>query len=263
MKKTAKTLLALLLAVSMLLCGCGSDEKEVSGTVAPQAGAEATQPIGTVEPIETTAPPETEPPVEETTEPEEESNLSIGRMEGGVYSNRYVGFACELDSDWTFYSTEELQQLPEMVTDMMSGSELGEALANVSQFTDMMAENVNDLTTMNVLYQKMSLQERLAYATMDDDAIADSILAQLDMMVDAYAQSGILVESMEKVTVNFLGEERVAIFTTSTIQGMAYYILQIFEFHLGEYSVTTTFASYIENKTSEMLELFYPIEGTE
>ena len=244
MKKLICLLLALVMALSLAACG---GEGEVSGKVDPnQEAAPATVPAGKVEQPEETAAPEKE--------------LSLGRMEGGVYTNEYVVYACKLDSSWTFLSAKELEQIPSVVTDAISGSELGDVLADVQQFTDMMAENANDLTTMNVLYQKLSIQERLAYAVMSEEQVIDETMAQSDMLIDAYAQAGILVSSMEKVKVTFLGEERIAIHSTATIQDVPYYVLQFFDFDLGSYAVTTTVASYVEDRTADLAALFYKLE---
>ena len=244
MKKRICLLLALVMALSLAACG---GEGEVSGKVDPnQEAAPATVPAGKVEQPEETAAPEKE--------------LSLGRMEGGVYTNEYVGYACKLDSNWAFLSAKELEQIPSAVTDAISGSELGDALADVQQFTDMMAENANDLTTMNVLYQKLSIQERLAYAVMSEEQVIDAMLEQSAAMIDAYAQAGIVVSSMEKVKMTFLGEERIALHTTATIEGVPYFILQFFNNDLGAYSVTTTLASYVEDQTTDLTALFYKLE---
>ena len=119
MKKNLIFVMLLSLCLSLAACG---GEKDVAGKV-ETIGQAATLPAGTVTPAET------EPPaaVPETTAPPER-DLSLGRMEGGVYTNEYVGFACSLDSDWTFYTAEELQQLPETVSDAISGSELSHSL---------------------------------------------------------------------------------------------------------------------------------------
>lgn len=233
MKRYVRTVLAMLLAL-MLLCSCGTAPEDVGGNI------------------------QTLPP--ETTAPVQENPLSLGRIEGGTYRNEYVGYSCTLDNNWTFYSAQELQQLPDNVAQMMEGSELGEAMANIQQFTDMAAENVSDLTTMNVLYQKVSMAERITFATMSEEEIIDATLAQKDLMIDGYAQAGIIVEKMEKVTVTFLGESRTALHTTATVETVPYFILQIFDFHLGEYSVTTTLGSYVEDKTANLLALFVPAE---
>lgn len=255
MKKNLCLILALLLALSLLLTACGGDA-EVSGSVTSNDNPSSTVPAGKVEQEEL---PTSEPTVPETTAPENE--LSLGRMEGGIYTNEYVGYACTLDSNWTFLSAKELEQIPSTVSDAVSGTELGDALADVQQFTDMMAENVTDLTTMNVLYQKLSMQERLAYAVVSEEDVIDATLDQASMMIDAYAQAGILVTSMEKVNVTFMGEERFAIYTVSTLEGIPYYSLQFFDYDLGAYAVTTTLASYVEDQTGDLCDLFYKLEN--
>lgn len=263
MKKKLCLTLALLLALSLLLTACGGDA-DVTGQVTPQQEAPAAAPSGNVEPTEPTA-AETaapEPTVPETTpEPTAaENELSLGRMEGGVYTNEYVGYACNLDSNWTFLSAVELEQIPATVSDLLKGSELGDALGDTPQFTDMMAENVNDLTTMNVLYQKLDMSTRLAYMALSEEEIIDASLDQKDMLIAAYEQAGFTVNSIEKVTVTFLGEERTALHSSMVFQDVPYFTLQFFDYHLGEYSVVTTLASYVEDQTASLTELFYSLE---
>ena len=79
-------------------------------------------------------------------------------------------------------------------------------------------------------------------------------------MFEAYANAGIYAESMEIVTVTFLGEEHFALKTVAQTQGVDCYMLQVFDYSLGEYSVTLTLTSFLEDKTDSMLELFYAVE---
>ena len=113
---------------------------------------------------------------------------------------------------------------------------------------------------MNVLYQKISLQERLAYAALTEDQVIDAVLSQRDLMEEAYNQAGMTLLSMEKDTVTFLGEERIVIRSALMMDDIPYFTLQIFDHHLGEYTVTTTLASYLEDKTDSLLTLFTPVE---
>lgn len=227
--------LAVMLVLAVMLAGCSSETAEdVAGNVTPtQAATEAAA---------------------------EENPVSLGRLEGGVYTNDYAGFGCTLDSSWIFYSAEELQELPENVNEALKDTEIGDALEGVEQITDMMAENTDMLCSMNVLYQKMDAQTRLVYAMMSDDAIADAMLTQSDTMIAAYAQAGMDVTSMEKVTVTFLGDDRVALRTEGTMQDIPFYMIQLFDFDQGSYSITMTFTSYLEDKTADMLALFYEVD---
>ena len=228
-----KRVLVLFLILAMLLAGCG--------TSAPESSV-----AGTVEPTSESAAPA-------------ETPVTMGRLEGGSYINDYTGYACELDSNWTFYSAEELQELPDNVKELIADTEMADVIGDVPQFTDMMAENVNDMITINALYQKHTLQERLGFAMLTDAELIDGTLEQQDMMVEAYAQAGMDVESMERVTVTFLGEEREALRTVGTVAGAPFYMVQIFDYHLGQYSATLTINSYMADKTQQTLDLFYPV----
>lgn len=249
MKRRFSLILAVLLTLS-LLAGCGGND-------AP----ETTAPVNTPE---TTAPaeaPETTAPVSETTEPAlQERALSLGVVEGNTYTNAYAGFGCSLDEGWIVLPADQLQELPAIVQDSVSGTEIGEAMKDVQQFTDMMAENAEQLISMNVLFTKLGLQERLAYALLSEEDIVDATLSQKDAMIEAYTAMGMNVSSIEKVTVTFLGQERFALKTTAETQGVACYMLQVFDYGLGEYSVTMTLTSFLEDNTESMLELFYAVE---
>ena len=219
-------LLTLVMVLSMLLCACDNKTPDPNGTITPNTQPASSDPV-----------------------------MSIGRIEGGVYTNRYVGFTMALGSDWTYYSAEELQELPDNVADIFEGSEIGNAINTIEYFQDMVAENTNDMTTVNLLYQKMDMKTRLLYATMTEEEIIDSVLAESDALISSYAQAGILVETIEKTTVTFLGKQRTAIKTVATTNGVPYYILQLYEYHLGQYSATITFGSFVTDKTEGLLSL--------
>lgn len=234
-----KRYLALFLVLCLLLTACGSSAKSQEAV------------SGKIEPI-TTEPAATESAAEERP-------VTMGRMEGGNYVNEYAGFGCNLDSSWTFYSAEELQDMPENVKEMLEGSELGDSINTVKQFTDMLAENLENLTTMNVLYQELDADERIVYAMLDERDQLELALEEKDMLIEAYAQGGFDVQSMEIVTVNFLGQQRSALKTASTTEGVPYYTLQLFDYGLGRYSVTLTLASFVDDNTEALMELFYPV----
>lgn len=250
-----KKLICIALALCLLLCGC-------AGQKPPQA--EETAPPALQEQSETTAPAaETEPaPAETEAVPEEtlaERPVSLGRISGNEYINEYLGYGGRFENGWVIYGADELQELPGNVADLFEGTELEEVLSQHTQITDMLAENVDTLTTVNVVYTKLGLQERLAYALLDEKSILEQVLSQQELLTESYAAAGILVSDMELVTIDFLGQERYAIHTTATMQDVPYFILQVYDYHLGSYGVVTTFASFIEDNTAYLPELFYPL----
>lgn len=252
-----KKIIALILS-ALMICGmlaaCGETKPE-NGTVTPlpsestndTAKPEATKP-------ESTEPEATTPDDTESTEPVDTGKeVSLGAMQGGVYTNEYIGFTCTLNENWTFKTSEELQELPENVSEILSNTDYAENAVN--QIFDMQAENLTDLTSMNVVYTKLSATDRIAYLGMTEEEIVDTFVGEKDNMITAYAQAGIDVSDIEKVQVEFCGETRFATLTTATVNGAAYYILQLFDYHLGNYGVTITFASFVENGTSDLLAL--------
>ena len=226
-----KRILVFALLLCLVLSGCGGKDA-VPGTVTPS----------------TTVPAETEKPA------------SLGRLEGGVYTNTYAGYGCELDANWVYYSAEELQALPENINELLADTDLADSMEDVFQIMDMKAENAQDLTTINVLYTKLGLEERLAYMVLSEEAIVDGVLTQKDALIAGYAQAGIEVTSMEKTQVTFLGETHYAVHTQAATQGVPYYILQVFDYTLGSYGVTLTASSYVEDVTQDLLNLFYSLE---
>ena len=236
MKRLISALLALTLALA--LAGCSAN-KEPGGTITPK-------PNDTQE--TTTA------PAEETTE----ATVSLGRMEGGVYTNEYAGFGCELDESWSFKTAEELQDLSQLTEDMLRDSTFADS--KYSTITDMMAENYELLASINVNYTRLSVSDRVTFSTISEETLIDTTLLQKDDMIQSYAQSGIQVSSMEKTQVSFLGEQHYAIHTVATIEDTPYYLIQLFCFNLGgQYNVTLTLASFVEDNTAGLLELFYPV----
>ena len=219
-------ILALVMLASLLLSGCG----EKASSAGTTASAEEGKP------------------------------LSLGVIEGTTYINRYAGLEIRLDDSWIIYPADQLQELPDIVKEITEGTELEQALEGVQQITDVLAENVDELTTVNLVMQKLTTQERIAYKLLDEEDLVENVLSQKDAMMEAYAQGGIVVDTMEKVTVTCMGQEHFALKTVAQTQGIPYFFLQLFDFDQGEYSVTITLASFVEDKTESLLDLLHPLD---
>ena len=140
---------------------------------------------------------------------------------------------------------------------MFEGTDLDFSAYN--QILDMMAECSDPFASINIQYTALSAQERLAHAMAGEEGLIDGTLQQKDLLISTYAQAGIDVSAMEKVTVNFCGEERFAIHTTASIQGTNYFILQLFYTNIGPYYVTVTLGAFVEDTTPQLAELFYKL----
>ena len=252
-----------MLALALLACGCAKDEPPVSGQIEPNPTQSSTV-VATTAPatvltqsaVEETVPAETTEALQNT----DQESAALGRLEGGTYTNSYAGYGCQLDESWVYYSAQELQTLPDNVEELLADTELAEGMAQITQIMDMQAENADELATINVLYTQLGLQERLAYMVLSQEEVVDSVLAQKDTLVQSYAQMGLEVSSIEKVQVEFLGQEYWAMKTQAMTQGVPYYTLQIMDYTVGQYGVTLTVSSFVEDKTQQLLDLFYVVE---
>ncbi len=254
-KKTV-VLLALLLAMLATTTACGEKSKDdISGTVTPVESTGAPMSEEGTKPVS-----ETEDDIEDSASAEADlPSLSLGRMEGGVYTNNYLGITCQLDSSWQFYTSEELQDLPGDIAQLIEGSELGDAISGMEQIIDVQAENSENLTSFNVLYQKLSVPERLAFSKMSEEEIIDELIKEYALLEDGYAQMGMEMKEISSKKVTFLGEERTGLLQLCDVGGSDYYIFQLMNYNLGEYGTTITFASLYEDKTQEVMDLFSPI----
>lgn len=190
----------------------------------------------------------------DATLPTEPSSLPVGSIDGQRYSNSYAGFGCTLDSDWEILGPEELQPL-----EPVEEGEIADQIEEIAFFTDMMAQNSRQLLSMSVGFSKEDPESREAKLAITEEEMLDiTVQYQSQDMIEYFAQAGTKISKVEKVQVTFLEEPRWALKMTGVSQGVPCYILQVFNFKLGDYGVTLTVTSYLEDNTQRMLDLFTP-----
>ena len=214
--KQYRKLFALLMALTMLLAGCGGASEE-----APEG-----------------------------------KNVTLGKVEDGVYSNAYTNVTFAPGEEWQMLGAEDLQDSLQDVQDLFDSTDVEEQLKGSQQIADMQGAAADGTMTVNVIYTKMGAAERAAALAMDEDDYIDAILSQLDTLKDSYEAAGITVESLEKANFVFAGKERVGTKLTGSVSGIPCYILQVYESKLGSYSVVTTMTSFQEDVTEEIAQLF-------
>lgn len=252
MKKLLALILATLMLCSVLAACSAAPAKDDEGNETPTT----TAPAAETEPEET-EPEETEP--DETEEAKDGNTVAFGTLEGNLYTNEYAGFQLELDDTWTLMTAEQLQELPENVTAMFEDTAIGETMKSYTQFIDMQATNVNDMSSVNVVYQVKDASLTVAGNILSEEQILDATLAQKDVLISSYAQAGIEVESIEKVTMEFLGRERFAMKTSAKVMGVDYCMVQLFDYSIGDYGVVITIAAFGEEALASVIALFQPL----
>ena len=258
MRKKLCLLLSLLLLAAMLgACGGEPEESTIApvATQAPESPA-AQEPAGE-------EPAGEEPDAADGGPAEAERQLSLGSFSGSTYTISYAGFGCTLDGSWTFADAQQLQQLTEASAGLVSEADVENyfSTTNTTSLTDMYAESSEMMATVNVLYSKVSVAERLAYSTLDEEGVIDATLAQSEQLKSIYESMGVSITSTEKVLVNFLGEEHYAMKTVTDTGGVAGYMLQFIDPFRGSYSITTTIVCYGQDNTQAVADMFFPVEG--
>ena len=191
---------------------------------------------------------------------EQESVVTLGEVNGNTYISRYMGIACEFDSDWILADATELQDLSDMTVESMEGTTLGDAMADYTQIMDLSAESGDYRYSMNVVLTKLPKREQKLYAEMTEEELIDYNIAMGDLMVEALEAGGITVNGLEKVFVTFLGERHAALLTSAHIGAVEYYCLQLYFYDIGEYGAVLSLCSYGGNYTEDLLDMFYSVK---
>ena len=238
--KNTKKLLALILALALVfaLTACGSDPK---GSV--------TQDDSTATPA-----PANEP--EATPEPEPEDSVEMGSMNGGTYSNTFVGIGCKLDDTWTYYSDDEIIALNGLMVESIDDEELAQQLSESESFYDMFASKDDGLFSVNVVLENLGL---LYGHTLDASGYIDIAMESLE---DQLAIMGINTTTCEKVSFDFCGKQTDGIYIVGTmnVEGFEVEMFQRMAcVKAGSYMTCITACSYFEDITTDILDMFYAL----
>lgn len=220
MKKIFAIVLALTLVLSLAACDLSPD---VRGDVNPKpAGA-------------TTA--------------EDEPELSVGSSTSNTYKNEFIGIQCTLDSEWTFKTDAEIQEINKTTAGMM-GDDYKDVITNMAVIQDMMATHSNQMDTVNVVLEKLSginaLISEEQYCNLSKDAT-----------VQALASMGMNITSSEVVKIQFAGEEHAAITIAGDYAGLAIYECVV-AVKCNGYIACVSVATWMENNCQEILNQFTP-----
>lgn len=180
-----------------------------------------------------------------------ESEFSVGKVDGLVYENAFIGIGCKLDSNWTFSSDEEIRQINNIAADII-GEEYQQTLENAEIVYDMAAVHVNGLDNINVNLQKANPQQ---LAALDLNAHYET---QFDMLRDAFENMGYTNIRLEVGQVTIGGENLPVLFNRADIG--AYTICQVcIAIKCNGYLANVTVSTFDETTLEDLLACFYLI----
>ncbi len=182
----------------------------------------------------------------------EEESFSLGTASGGVYTNKFIGIGCKLDSAWTFYDDEQIKELNNFTTSL-AGEDFADAVADAEIVYDMYASKA-DGTNIVVNLEKGNAAQ---IALLDTDKyFSESVIKSL---TDTLKNMGCENINHEKVTVKIGDEDFSALRITSKIYGTSLNQLSVVIKCKG-YVASVCITTMNEDKTDEILGKFYLVD---
>ncbi len=248
MKKTFKflpVLLASLMILVFILAACGNPD--ISGKVTDtdiENTADTTDAI-----------PASPTPGAATPTPEE-NEYRMGSTNGGIYTNDFIGIACELDENWVYFGDEQLAELSGIAADAIGDEELSKIIQESTDsgkvVYDMYAASSDGLANISIAIENLGVVYGMA---LDEDKYLDVTLESLPA---AFESSGIENLVIEKSSVEFAGATRPGLVVTGEISGVLLYESMTC-IKQGNYMAVIALTSFNENITEQMAGLFYSI----
>ena len=192
-------------------------------------------------------------PSEEVREEQNSKEFELGKIDGFVYENNFIGIGCALDSDWYFYSEEEMQELNNYTAEV-AGEKYEEAIQNTDLIYDMYAINDNQLDNININLEKMSNAE---LSSVDFEAAYEATIPAIE---ETYSNMGYGDLKIEVDTLNLADKEFTCLKSSGDINGLKMY-QKIFPIKCNGYLASITVTTYEEDTTDELLSKFYFIEN--
>ena len=222
-----KKLLALALTLIMLfaLSACGNED--VRGNITPNPDTNSS-----------------ENKDDNTTE----ESFSLGKTNGGTYTNDYLGLTCTLPSGWEFYSEEQILALNNLTAEA-AGDEIAEAINSANVIQDMYAMNSAEGCNITMALEKGT---PLQVAAANLEEVTKSQISVLKSSYEGMGYTNVDI-AYQKIMID--GKQYDGLRLNVTIQNLNFYGY-IFSFKKGSYIASVAFGSLGADKTSEIATYF-------
>lgn len=170
-----------------------------------------------------------------------------GTVANNRYESAYAGIVCQLDSNWSFMTDEQIRQNNEQTMNLM-GEDYAAALEKATVITDMFAVHANQMDTVNVSFEKMTGIN----VALTEDAYAQ---ASAKGVADGLGAAGIENVTHEIGKIQFAGSEHTAIRVAGSFSGIAVY-QTIAVVKTGNYMMLVASCTWNTNYTEDVLANF-------
>lgn len=178
--------------------------------------------------------------------------IEYGEMRDSVYENAFFGFGCTLDDSWTVPSQEMIDNRAS-TEEVVIGEVFPEAGDPASLLTlshyDMDVLSESSAANINIILES-SVQDY------NEEVYTDSSIAPLIQALEMMDAQKI---SVGKAKITFIGEERFGLSIYFELDDTAVY-QKIIYLAKGQQLACIGVASYIDDRTNELIELFYPLD---
>lgn len=182
----------------------------------------------------------------------EEESFSMGKSEGLVYENAFIGLGCTLEEGWSFYTDEQIMQLNNYTAEV-AGEDYEAMLENAQIIYDMFAVDSDQMNNINVNLEK--IDNRVLMSVNVEDVFAQN----LPMLEELFNSMGYVNMQTELITVTIGGEDFAGVSVSGEIQGLTVYQKSI-GVKCNGYLATIAVTTYGEDTTDEILSNFYVVE---
>ena len=181
--------------------------------------------------------------------------LERGVVEGQTYTSQFLGLTCTAPAEYTYLSDEEIAQRNHLAAEAVDDEELAkqmqESLENGNQVQDMYLMTDDSLQTVNVMLVKVSAKG----ATVDMTAFTKMGMEQI---ISGYESADMKDVGAGRETVTFMGQQYEGICATAGYHDAPVTTVQVC-MQVDNYVCVITFTSYVEDRTSEMMDFFSPL----
>ena len=178
-----------------------------------------------------------------------------GVVEGQTYTSQFLGLTCTAPAEYTYLNDQEIAQLNDLTADVVDSEELvkqmRESLENGNQVQDMYLMTADGLQTVNVMLVKVSAKG----ATVDMTAFTKMGMEQI---ISGYESADMTDVETSRETVTFMGQQYEVICATAAYHDAPVTTVQVC-MQVDNYVCVITFTSYVEDRTSEMMDFFSPL----